>query len=54
MTTIREKLNRWRTEDVDANTFISDEEIDKLEDIIREITLDVAHKYLKVINEIAP
>jgi len=37
MTTIREKLNEWRDEDVDMDKYITNEEIDKLEKIIKEI-----------------
>ena len=46
MTTIREELFRWRDEDVDAETHITDQEIYILETVVCNID------WIKVINEI--
>lgn len=52
MTTIREKLIKWRDEDVDADTHITDQEIDILEKIVCEITSEISSDYRKIIREL--
>lgn len=51
MTTIREQLNKWRDEDVDANIHISDSEIDKLEQIVCDMTLKSSLEWMEVVKE---
>lgn len=51
MATIREQLIKWRDEDVDANTNITDSEIDILEKIVCNITLKNSLDLIKLIKE---
>lgn len=50
MMTIREELVKWRDEDVDAETYITDSEIDALEKIVKNITLEVSLRQVEVVN----
>jgi hypothetical protein len=51
MLTIKEKLIKWREEDVDADTHIIDNELHTLEEIVYEITKDISEEYLNFIKE---
>ena len=51
MNTIREQLKKWCEEDVDANTYITDAEIDMLEKIVCNITLKNSLEWMEVVKE---